>query len=158
MGFHARCWPPWALGHRCKATKPVSGNKHLSCANWSVKCTNCRGEDDVSAGRGGEIAPVVGSVSAPTISWSLHSHTLTHSWVQLMPTATVATVIYWMSASFAPIHAGWPSQAKGGVWPPKPYVTAEGQQWQNNLWQAFGSFIYNSKQSPAVSLPGSLQV
>lgn len=49
-GFNTRCWAPWALGHRCKATKPVSGNKHLSCANWSVKCTNCRGEDDVSVG------------------------------------------------------------------------------------------------------------
>lgn len=160
MGFHARCWAPWALGHRCKATKPVSGNKHLSWANWSVKCTNCRGEHDVSAG---EIAAVVGSVLGPTISWSLHSHAHISlpsfdSWVQLMPTATVATVIYWLSASFAPIHPGWLSQAKGGVCPPKPNVTAEGQQWQNNPWQAFGSFIYSTKQSPAVSRPGSLQV
>lgn len=111
----------------------------------------------------GDMAAVVGSVSGPTISWSLHSHAHIsspsfESWVRLTPTATLATVIYWMSASFAPIHPGWLSQAKGGVWPPKPYVTAEGQQWQNNLWQAFGSFIYNTKQSPAVSPPGSLQV
>lgn len=68
---------PELQGICCKATKPVSRNKHLSCANWSVKCTNCWGEDDVSAG---EIAPVVGSVSGPTISWSVHWHTHTHTY------------------------------------------------------------------------------
>lgn len=46
--------------------KPVRGNKHLSCANWSVKCTNCRGEGDVSAG---VTALGLGAMSGPGISW-----------------------------------------------------------------------------------------
>lgn len=46
---------PWAQRHHCEAKKPVQENKHLSCANWSVKCTNCRGEARVIFPRGWQL-------------------------------------------------------------------------------------------------------
>lgn len=57
------------LGHHCKRGKPLRGNKHLSCANWSVKCTNCGGEGDVSAG---VTALGPGAMSGPGISCGAH--------------------------------------------------------------------------------------
>lgn len=61
---------PWAQRHHCKGQKPVWGNKHLSCANWSVKCTNCGGEVDVSAG---VTALGLGAMSGPGMSWGTPS-------------------------------------------------------------------------------------
>lgn len=57
---------PWAQRHHCEGEKALLGNKHLSCANWSVKCTNCRGGGDVSAG---VTALGLGAMSSPGISY-----------------------------------------------------------------------------------------
>lgn len=114
---------PGAQGHHCKGKKPALGNKHLSCANWSVKCTNCGGEGDVSAG---VTALGLGAMSGPGISCRVpHSSSLHHS-LQLNPNpcllrGTMATIIYWMSASFPHIHLGWlPRGPQGNVAPLTP--------------------------------------
>lgn len=68
--------------------------------------------------------PGLGVVSGPGISCTTSTTTPSQpgaSWGD-----TVA-VIYWTSASFLQIHAGWPSQATGRCAPPPPrHVVAVG--------------------------------
>lgn len=120
---------PSAQRHHCKGKKPVRGNKHLSRANWSVKCTNCGGEGDVSAG---VTALGLGAMSGPGISWEASPSPQAHSRPHHLLRGTMATIIYWMSASFPHIHPGWTTQGHRG-WHSPPCVITEGQQWQNNL-------------------------
>jgi len=148
---------PWAQRHHCEGEKPVRGNKHLSCANWSVKCTNCGGEGDVSAG---VTALGLGTMSGPGISCGAPPPS-----PPLHPTPRPAVAeghsgnYYLLDVCLISSYSSWLAiVGPKGVCPPppppiSPCVIAEGRQWQNNLWRAFRSFIQSAGCQPQTKLP-----
>lgn len=143
-----------------EASLPVRGNKHLSCANSSVKCTNCGGEADVSAG---VTALGLEAMSEPGISCSAPP-TPNASTPPFSPSWTPALAeghsgnYYLLDVCLISSHSSrWPSQGHGGMcWPPPPtpcVITSEGPQWQNNLWPTFRSFIQRARCQPRTKLP-----
>lgn len=105
-----------------EASLPVRGNKHLSCANSSVKCTNCGGEADVSAG---VTALGLEAMSEPGISCSAPP-TPNASTPPFSPSWTPALAeghsgnYYLLDVCLISSHSSrWPSQGHGGMcWPP----------------------------------------
>lgn len=141
---------PWAQRHHCEREKLVRGNKHLSCANWSVKCTNCGGEGDVSAG---VTALGLGAMSGPGISWGAPLP-LPSSPPLAPPLAEGHNGNYYLlDVCLISSYSSWLAITgpQGCVAP--PCVIAEGQQWQNHLWRAFRSFIQSTGCQPQTKLP-----
>lgn len=113
--IHTRCRVCPGLRGITARGKPERGNKHLSCANWSVKCTNCWGEGDVSAG---VTALGLGAMSGPGISWvtpppppsqfpgPTHAKGNNGNYY-LLAVCLISSYLYWLVAPPPPTCHGW---------------------------------------------------